>query len=106
MMSRNVNSLLRSTGLAAKRRISNGKIFKFRTMSMSTDTAADVDAMKSKLNYLIASTARGTNDNNKQEITVIVESFEASKIQKQSIFQLQDLMGTWELLYTNDDITR
>ena len=75
-------------------------------MSMSTDTAADIDAMKNKLNYLIASTARGTNDNNKQEITVIIESLEASKIQKQSIIQLQDLMGTWELLYTNDDITR
>ena len=73
---------------------------------MSTDTAADIDAMKNKLNYLIASTARGTNDNNKQEITVIIESLEASKIQKQSIIQLQDLMGTWELLYTNDDITR
>ena len=75
-------------------------------MSTSTDTAADIDAMKSKLNNLISSTARGTNDNNKQEITVVVESFEASKIQNQSVFQLQDLIGTWELLYTNDDITR
>lgn len=73
---------------------------------MSTETTADIDAMKNKLNNLISSTARGLNDNNKQEITDIVRSFEEAKSQNQSPFRLQDLMGNWEFLYSDDDITR
>jgi hypothetical protein len=104
MLSRNANSLFRSSGISAfsKLRIKNTP---FQLRMVSTDTT-DVEYMKGTLNNLISSTARGTNDNNKQEILGMVESFAAANAQKSSYFSPQDLLGDWELLYTDDDITR
>ena len=103
MLSRSANSLMRSSGFVVSTRNSVS-----RFMSTSTDpvtNTVDYAVMKEKLNNLISSTSRGANSNNKQEILEMVESFEAAKSTKTN-FPLQDLLGDWELLYTDDDITR
>ena len=106
MLSRNANSFMRSSGLStmARMRVLKADIFQFRMMSTATD-AINISSMKETLTNLISSTARGSNDNNKQEILDIVESFESVKGQTAK-FASQNLLGEWELLYTDDDITR
>ena len=72
----------------------------------SSDTAVDYQVMKEKLDRLISSTARGSNGNNKMEISGLVESFQEAKRRESSPIKIQDLLGDWELLYTDDDVTR
>lgn len=72
----------------------------------SSDTTVDYQVMKEKLDRLISSTARGSNGNNKMEISGLVESFQEAKKRESSPIKIQDLLGDWELLYTDDDVTR
>lgn len=74
---------------------------------MSSTTITDIESMKGILNNLISSSDRGANDNNRQEINDLIQSFaDEVDIQKLSFFSSPDLLGDWELLYTDDDITR
>ena len=72
----------------------------------SSDTTVDYQVMKEKLDRLISSTARGSKGNNKMEISGLVESFQEAKKRESSPIRIQDLLGDWELLYTDDDVTR
>jgi hypothetical protein len=74
---------------------------------VSTDAmTSDIARMKESLNNLISSTSRGTNDNNRREIIDMTESFRAVDRENAASSGSQDLLGEWELLYTDDDITR
>jgi hypothetical protein len=72
----------------------------------SSDTTFDYQVMKEKLDRLVSSTARGSNGNNKSEISGLVESFQEAKRRESTPVKIQDLLGEWTLLYTDDDVTR
>jgi hypothetical protein len=73
---------------------------------VSTDYSPDLQSMKGDLINLISSSARGSNENNRMEISRMIESFAAAKSDVSNPISTQDLVGEWELLYTDDDITR
>ena len=76
------------------------------TRMVSTDTEADIQLMVGKLNNLISGTARGLNGQNRVEIAETVTSLSLAQKEKSTIIDLKDILGTWELMYTDDDITR
>jgi hypothetical protein len=100
MLSRTTNSSMRSS--ISRVRITRNNLF--QNKMVSTDTTSDIVSMKETLNNLISSTSRGTNENNRREIINMTESFRGVK--SETATSSQDLLGEWELLYTDDDITR
>lgn len=102
MFCRKCSSLLRLPGFSAKTQLN-------RMVSLrmaSTDFSADLQSMKGDLINLMTSTARGSNENNRMEISRLIDSFVAAKSDVSNPIRTQDLEGEWELLYTDDDITR
>jgi hypothetical protein len=95
-------SLLRLPGISAKTQISR----MVSPRMVSTDYSPDLQSMKGDLINLITSSARGSNENNRMEISRMIDSFAAAKSDASNPIRTQDLVGEWELLYTDDDITR
>lgn len=78
----------------------------FSTRMVPTDNEANIQSMVGKLNNLISGTARGINGQNRMEIAETVTSLALAKKERSTMIELKDILGTWELMYTDDDLTR
>ena len=77
----------------------------FKTSMASTDFVTDVESTKNALVNLISATKSGNNINPiSGEIMNTINQL--SSTQNPEIFATDALVGEWELLYTDDDITR
>lgn len=106
MLTRNASCLkfLGKNVILARR--SNASKNTFSTRMVSTDTEGDIQSMVGKLNNLISGTARGLNGQNRLEIAETVTSLSSAQKERSKVIDLKDILGTWELMYTDDDITR
>ena len=102
MFCKKCTSLIRLPGFSAKTQLNR----MVSARMVSTDYSPDLQSMKGDLLNLLTSTARGANDNNKMEISRMIDSFAAAKSDVSNPIRTEDLVGEWELLYTDDDITR
>ena len=102
MFCKKCTSLIRLPGFSAKTQLNR----MVSARMVSTDYSPDLQSMKGDLLNLLTSTARGANDNNKMEISRMIDSFASAKSDVSNPIRTEDLVGEWELLYTDDDITR
>jgi hypothetical protein len=102
MFCKKCTSLLRLPGFSAKTQFSR----MVSPRMVSTDYSPDLQSMKGDLINLITSSARGSNENNRMEISRMIDSFAVAKSDASNPIRTQDLVGEWELLYTDDDVTR
>ena len=68
---------------------------------MST-AESSADSLKSSLIQLISTTERGTRDTNRAQIFQVIDDLSRTG----TPITILDMLGEWELLYSDDDVTR
>ena len=68
----------------------------------STSLETVTDDLKRMLIQLISPTERGVKDTNRAQIFQVIDDLSKSSVS----FATEDMLGEWELLYSDDDVTR
>ena len=90
-----VNSFARSSSMMIRRRQP------LVSLSMSTEESA-AGSLKRSLIQLMSTTERGTRDTNRAQIFQVIDDLSRTGMP----ISISDMLGEWELLYSDDDVTR
>ena len=90
-----VNSFARSSSMMIRRRQP------LVSLSMCTEEST-AGSLKRSLIQLMSTTERGTRDTNRAQIFQVIDDLSRTGMP----ISISDMLGEWELLYSDDDVTR